>query len=62
MQTPRSGKPEERSGAEENGYHREQGKCEIETAEAETINGDAVGADRVVGERSRAIQWNVSEG
>jgi len=46
------GKPEERSDAEESGYH---GKCEIETAEAETINGDAVGADGVDGERAERL-------
>lgn len=32
-----------------------QRKSEIETAEAETINGDAVGATRVVGERAGGL-------
>lgn len=45
------GKPERRTGEEKTEYGKQR-KSEIETAEAETINGDAVGATGVVGERA----------
>lgn len=46
------GKPKKRIGKEKSKYYEKQRKSEIETAEAETINGDAVGATGVVGERA----------
>lgn len=59
---PEEGAPEERSADEESGYHGKQGKCEIETAKAETINGDAVGTGGVDGngqEDSVGRKWRM---
>lgn len=44
-----------KKGPEKSEYYEKQRKSEIETAEAETINGDAVGATGVVGERAEGF-------
>lgn len=46
------GKPKKKTGKEKSAHYEKERKSEIETAEAETINGDAVGATGVVGERA----------